>query len=189
MKDKDQMKSYFDRHREEFDDAQPPDLWEAIEEKLPEERKEVKMVPLRVVWQVAAGVAILIGAAWVFSLRDGNPDTLATTDQDNAQVQQAVNEYPELEEAGIYYQTKIDAAGEELEAYALDEEDYESIEILEEELAALRESLGNEPDDEQVVEAMIQIYRFKLDLMNDLLHQLKNESKNGEDEDIVVVPL
>jgi uncharacterized membrane protein YhiD involved in acid resistance len=189
MKDKDQMKAYFDRNREEFDDAQPPDLWGAIEKKLPEERKEVKMVPLRVVWQVAAGVAILIGAAWVFSLGDSDLDSLASEDRRNIPTQQVVNEYPELQEAGIYYQTKIDAAGEELRAYALDEEDYESIKILEDELDALRESLGNEPDDKQVVEAMIQIYRFKLDLMQDLLKQLKNEPQNGEDEDIVVVPL
>ncbi|MCZ4407229.1 hypothetical protein O3Q51_00305 [Cryomorphaceae bacterium 1068] len=189
MKDKDEIKAYFDRHREEFDDAQPPDLWGKIEDELPAERKEVKMVPLRVVWQVAAGVAILIGAAWIFSLRESNPDNLASEGRSNTPTQQVVNEYPELEEAGIYYQTKIDAAGEELQAYALDEEDYESMKILEDELDALRESLGSEPDDEQVVEAMIQIYRFKLDLMQDLLKQLKNEPQNGEDEDIVVVPL
>ncbi len=89
----------------------------------------------------------------------------------------------------FYCKTKIDAADEELNAYPLDDEDFESIKLLEDELIALRESLGSEPDDAQVVEAMIQIYRFKLDLMRDLLIQLKNEPQNGEDEDIVVVPL
>ncbi|MFT6998229.1 MAG: hypothetical protein ACJAQ4_001989 [Cryomorphaceae bacterium] len=189
MKDKDQMKAYFDRHREEFDDQQPPDLWSAIEEKLPAEKREEKLVPLRRVWQVAAGVAILIGTAWAFSLIEGGADTLALAEKETAQAQLVVNAYPELEEAGIYYQTKIDAAGEELKAYPLDDEDFESMKLLEDELIALRESLGNDPDDAQVVEAMIQIYRFKLDLMRDLLTQLKNEPQNGEDEDIVVVPL
>lgn len=189
MKNKDPMKSYFDRHREEFDEQQPPDLWSAIEEKLPAKRKEEKLVPLRRVWQVAAGVAILISAAWIFSLREGNTDTLAIAEKKAPHTHRVVNEYPELEEASIYYQTKIDAAGEELKAYPLDDEDFESIKLLEDELIALRESLGSEPDDAQVVEAMIQIYRFKLDLMRDLLTQLKNEPQNGEDEDIVVVPL
>lgn len=189
MKSKDHIKRYVDQHREEFDDQQPPDLWKAIEDKLPTEKKEEKLVPLRRVWQVAAGVAVLIGAAWVFSLQNGKDGNLAITNNEATETRKVVNNYPDLEEAGIYYQTKIDAAGEELKAYPLDEEDYESIELLEDELIALRESLGNEPDDAQVVEAMIQIYRFKLDLMRDLLTQLKNEPQNGEDEDIVVVPM
>jgi len=181
------MKAYFDRNREEFDDQQPPDLWKAIEKELPAEAKDEKLVPLRRVWQVAAGVALLIGAAWVFSLQGEGSSELTNNGQ--TEVQSVTASYPELEEAGIYYQTKIDAASEELKAYPLNDADLESIKLLEDELLALRESLGNEPDDAQVVEAMIQIYRFKLDLMKDLLTQLKNQPENGEDEDIVVVPL
>lgn len=181
------MKSYFDRNRAEFDNQQPPDLWKAIEGKLPKAETTEKMVPLKRVWQVAAGVALIIGAAWILSLPNTHTEMAAKTEAEATGPPQVALEYPELEEAGIYYQTKIDAAGEELKAYALDEKDFESIRLLEDELDALRESLGNEPDDEKVVEAMIQIYRFKLDLMKDLLNQLKNES--DVEEGISVVPM
>jgi hypothetical protein len=186
MKNEDHIKDYLDRHREEFDDAEAPDIWESIEADLPQPKREEKLVPLRRVWQVAAGVAVLIGAAWIFSLQNEKTELTAV---ENTESSEEMRRYPELEEAGLYYQTKIEAAGEELKSFSLEEEDLEMIQILEDELEELRQSLGNEADDQQVVEAMIQIYRYKLDLMRDLLDELKNENQNGEDEDIVVVPL
>jgi len=187
MKNKDQIKEYFDRHREEFDEAEAPAIWKSIEAELPKPKKEEKLVPLRRVWQVAAGVALLIGAAWIYSLPKEKAELTAEKNTERTERVEMAERYPELAEAGIYYQTKIEAAGEELKGFSLEEEDLEMIQILEDELEELRASLGNEADDQQVVEAMIQIYRYKLDLMVDLLNELKNEKQT--DEDIVVVPL
>ncbi|MEM9051252.1 MAG: hypothetical protein AAGC47_04280 [Bacteroidota bacterium] len=180
------MKSFFEKNREEFDDQNPPDLWKDIEDKLPEPKKEVKMVPLRMVWQVAAGVAILLGATWFFNQASEDSHKVADSDHDTEQ-KINVPTYPELAEADFYYQTRINEAGEALHDFELSEEDLGTIELLEEELDELRETLGNEPDDEQVVEAMIEIYRLKLSLMEDLLYQLKNQ--HHDKEDISVVPM
>ncbi|MCH2214309.1 MAG: hypothetical protein MK086_03975 [Flavobacteriales bacterium] len=180
------MKSFFEKHREEFDDQNPPDLWKEIEGKLPEPKKEVKMVPLRVVWRVAAGVAILLSTAWFFNKEVEKPRNLADSKQDTEE-ENSTPIYPELAEADFYYQTKINQAGEALHNFELSEEELGTIELLEEELDELRETLGSEPDDEQVVEAMIEIYRLKLSLMEDLLYQLQNQ--HHDKEDISVVPL
>jgi len=191
---KDSIKDYIDQNREAFDDQGAPDgLWESIESQLPEEKQEMKMVPLSRVWQIAAAAAILVAAAWVFSLRnDSDPAVVAEkpqeeqTDLTDAEIN---DRYPELEEAGFYYRTKIEKVDRELDEYALSEEDLESVRLLETELADLRRSLGHQPDDERVVEAMIGIYRHKLALLEELLSQLKNQHRNDQEDDINVVPL
>ncbi len=184
MKEKDQIKEFLDRNRDEFDDLNPPDIWGEIESEIGPDRFE-KMVPLRRVLQIAAGVAVLIAAAWIYTSRNPEGKMVAKIDQNEV----PLSFYPELVEAGLYYDVKIQAAGKELEQFSLDKKDLETIQLLEDELEELRLSLGNEPDDRQVVEAMIGIYRHKLALMEDLLIQLKNESRNDEDEDIDVVAL
>lgn len=58
-------------------------------------------MPLRRVWQAAKGAAVLIGTTWIFSLRAGSIYTLAFAEKDAALHPHIINEYPDLEEAGL----------------------------------------------------------------------------------------
>jgi hypothetical protein len=187
MKEEDEIKAFIDSNRDEFDEFDAPEgLWEAIEEKLPEGRQE-KMVPLKTVLRIAAGVAILVAVA-VYSLFQADKSSIQFVEEKSSvEDEQAVfTNYPELAEAAFYYQSKIDDAQTELATYEIDEADLESIELLENEMETLRAELGNQVDNERLIQAMMQIYQYKLEMLEDMLRQLRTIEKNRHEESTVV---
>jgi len=187
MKKEDEIKRFIDSNRDDFDEFEVPEgLWEGIEEKLPEVRQE-KMVPLKTVLRIAAGVAILLTVA-VYSLFQSDKSSVQVVEKKSSleDDQAILTHYPELAEAAFYYQSKIDDAQTELATYKIDDADLESIELLEKEMESLRAELGDQVDNEMLIQAMMQIYKYKLEMLEGMLRQLRTIEKNRHEESTVV---
>ncbi len=187
MRAQDPMKDFLDENRNDFDDMElPAGLWDGIESALP--KKEVKMVPLRKVLQIAAValVAITVGLAVLLPQKDGAV-MVAANALEKVIEPDAFDQYPELAEAAFYYKVRITEAEDELNAYSIDESDFETLRLLEKELEDLKTDLGEQVDNERLVEAMMQIYQYKLSMLEQMLKQVKSIDNEEIDNDEVVV--
>lgn len=192
MKEQDPMKDFFERHQSSFDDKEVPEgLWDAIETELPEAApSQIKMVPLRTVLRIAAVVAVIFAGALAWLVQPEIPKTVIAQKSVEVinPVENSFAEYPELAEAEFYYQVRINEAEEALAEYRIEEDDYESLALLEEELNSLKSELGDQVDNERLIEAMMQIYQFKLSTLEQMLKQVKSidDEKDNDDEVVVV---
>jgi hypothetical protein len=193
MKEQDSMKDFFEQNQSAFDDKEVPEgLWEAIEADLPAaEPKQIRMVPLRTVLRVAAVVAVIFAGGMAWLIQSDKPGTIAENiEAENAPEHNALQQYPELAEAEFYYQVRITEAEEALAEYRIEEDDYETLALLEEELNSLRNELGDQVDNERLIEAMMQIYQYKLSTLEQMLKQVKSiDNEEDSDDEVVVVSM
>lgn len=186
MKEQDPIKDYVDRHRDAFDmEELPDDLWASIEKELPE-AKTPKMVPLRMVLQVAAVVAVVITAGLWFVLSESEGTVVADREVASPDTYE---QYPELAEAEFYYQVRISEAEDALAEYMIDPADFETLDLLEEEMNRLKADLGEQVDNERLIEAMMQLYKYKLSMLEQMLNQIKSLNHESEDDEVVVVSM
>lgn len=185
MSSDENIKGFIEDHRDDFDDYDVPEgLWLDIERDIP--IKKERMVPLKTVLRIAAGFAILISISIYSIYNSGTKVQSANQISEVNGEELEFSNYPELAEAAFYYQVRIDEATTELSNYKIDEADYESIELLESELESLKDEFGDQVDNERLIEAMMQIYQYKLNMLENMLNQIKNIEKQSDEEDIVV---
>jgi hypothetical protein len=178
---KDKLEQFVKNHAEEFDSFDPPAMvWDSIEKELP-----VRMqTPVRKFWPYAwkAAAAILIFAsAW---LLNDYTDQIKTSERNSSNKATAASpELTELSEAEAYYTTQISSKQAELAQYA--KRHPEIIEDLKKEFsemdktkAELKKDLVESNSDEKVIEAIILSYRVKLEILDQMLTELR-KSKEG----------
>lgn len=178
----DKLEKFINENRNEFDDLVPdPALWDKIQKREPE--------PVSLNWtnfliRVAA-VAVIFVSGYIFI------DYLTQDDQ----TQVVVNEVQidpndagmveDLMEAEYYYTSQIEERKEEF--YCLtanntglrDDLNMEMVE-LDQVFKNLKEDLKDNADNEEVVFAMIQNYRLKLEILEEILLQLRSAEKNND---------
>jgi len=129
---------------------------------------------------VAAVVVIFVASYFFHDLMSRRGEHLA-----EKQVEiEADNEVLKLlDEAEAFYASRINEMKELVFQYAMDnpgiEEELElELSQLDSVYTELRKDLKDNAANEQVVEAMIQNYRIKLEILEDILHQLKKNEEN-----------
>lgn len=81
---------------------------------------------------------------------------------------------PELEETELYYQSQIQESMKVLKTNNLvDKEVISDFKEIDKSFRLINKDLKENPGDERIINMVIQIYQIKLDLLNDLLLQLK----------------
>lgn len=188
----DKLEKYILDHRGQFDDQEPdPALWEKVDMR--------KAPVIRINWKdiawKAAAVAVIFVASYFFH------DYIASRKQSyqnlmnkNAEVNSPM--VRELIAAEAYYTSQIDLRKEEVFRLTASnpevrrEIDLEMVD-LDRVFTELKEDLKDNADNEEVIEAMIQNYRLKLDILEEMLLRLKqsNESQNEESHEDAPVEL
>ncbi len=177
----DQLEQFVRDHREDFDDMIPdPGLWNQVD--LPE-KPTVKMNWRTIGLRVAAGVIIFISAYYFHDFVDQRQDNRMANNE-------AIFEneaYQKLMEAEVYYTTQIDYKKDELFKQTsahpkLRDVILEELTDLDKVLAELKADLNDNAANEEVVEAMIQNYRLKLRVLEEILSQLQTPEENEKDE-------
>ena len=160
----------FDEHK-----ADRAKLWANISAEL--QKEEPKIIPLwrRPVFRVAASVVLLIGIAGIllFSSRGGNPVKTQFMSK-------------ELTDIDIHYQNLVSYQVELVRNNPnLTEEDkVEFLSFMDEldlEYDALRNEMGDNLDNEQILEAIVANYKKRIELIENLLKQI-NDSKKVDKE-------
>jgi predicted CopG family antitoxin len=174
----DKLEEFILDHRDQFDDMEPrPELWDGIRKR----KAPVLNIGWKAVaWRAAAVVIIFFSSYIFFRLTDKEPVQPSGNNYAEMQEDQSplVNE---LKEAEIYYTSQIEFM--RAEAIRLSDGDPGVKEIIDTEMTdldqvyeELKRDLKDNTDNEEVIEAMIQNYRIKLEILEEILWQLK-ESK------------
>ncbi len=178
--EKDKLEKYVINHRDEFDEFEPdPMLFERI-------RKPAKVVRIfnrdSLLWKAAAVLVIFTASYYFHHFMQSGTQQLAT----ETEIEQPTDLIKMMIEAEVFYTAQIDDRRRQLDLLVPDqpeirnEVNYELVE-LDSVYAELKRDLKDNASNEEVIEAMIQNYRIKLDILEDVLRQLR-EAKNEETE-------
>ncbi len=174
----DRLEDFVRQHREEFDLREPdPSVWLKINPANAPAVKEKR--PMR--WlRVAAAIAVIFAgsSAGIYFLTGGNNEADLYSQE----------LYMEMQETEAFYTMMVSDRYEELKPYlASDPLANEMLSADMEELDEVYHELKNDLKDNisnpEVIEAMVLNYRIKLEILEDLLNQLKEKENQDYEKD------
>lgn len=164
------LKNFIDVNRESFEVYDyPQEDWQAISDKLDVAKKRSKsvVIPLKYVWRAAAVFLIAIGAAFYMSWvnwKSQSQDMMMS-----AELQEAEYYYGELIATKVAQISKLDQnAGEEV---------FRDMEALDQAFNELKTDLKDNADNEEVIHAMIDNYKIKLQILEQIIDQLEERKE------------
>ena len=181
---KDKLKKFILENREQFDIYKPaPRLWEKINISI--KKPGTKKINWKgIIWKAAAVVIIFVSSFLLHEYLHLNniQITRKLIKQRNDQV------IPELLEAEIYYSNLIKNKLAEVQPHLLKYPDLGNelnfdLSELDSIYYDLRNDLKDNIANQEVVEAMIQNYRLKLKILEDLLEQLQNFNNSNNNKE------
>ena len=177
----DKFEKFISQHRSEFDDLVPdPAIWDKIQKREPE---KTSLNWTKILVRAAAIVVIFVSSYIFFdylSIKNQAPKLAEEEMLDP----EGAGMIQELLEAEYYYTSKIEEKKEVF--YCLttnntglrDDVNTELVE-LDQVYNDLKEDLKDNADNEEVIFAMIQNYRLKLEILDEILKQLHSVEKNN----------
>lgn len=172
--EKDKLKDFIDQNKEEFDLFEPSDqVWEGVDKDL---RKERFALPSKVILRIAASLFFLLGSTWIWiQISPTNRQQLAD-EKTQEKIEFAFTGLSEeLEEVEHYYVSEVNYTQNKLSEFDVDEELFSEVEALQLEFESLKKEMGQSADPMMVIEAMIQNYQLRLELLKSILEQVENE--------------
>jgi len=174
----DRLEKFVKQHREQFDLHEPdPSIWLKIntaDKAVAQERKPVRWL------RIAAAVAMIFAGstAGIYFLTGEKPDADRTSSE----------LYVEIMETEQYYSRMVSDRYDELKPFlasnpAAKEMLSTDMEELDEVYNELKEDLKDNASNPEVIEAMILNYRVKLEILEDLLNQLKEKENQDYEKD------
>jgi hypothetical protein len=174
----DRLEDFVKQHSEQFDLHEPdPSIWLKIHpanQQLKQGRR-----PLR--WlRVAAAVAMIFA---------GSTAGIYFLSGERAQTELSGNDlYREISESEQYYSQMVSDRFEELQPYLLSDPVAREMlttdmEELDKVYKELKKDLNDNASNPEVIEAMILNYRVKLEILEDLLYQLKEKENQDYEKD------
>ena len=177
----DRLEQFIAENRDQFDLYDPNDkVWKEVSKTI---RNKQRFTNWRtVVWRAAA-VIVIFAASFMFWEFMSNSNILIGRQERKVQKM----DIPELREAEIYYTNMVDNRLEELTPLIQQDPELRNelnsdLDELDSIYSELQKDLIDNIANDEVVEAMIQNYRLKLEILEDLLEQLQETSKNDENE-------
>ncbi len=161
--ERDSFKDFVDQHRLEFDQGYTLEVdqeWNNLEPRLPRSKKRN--------WLKVAAIALLLCLGW-WSLSQ------------NFQAEPF-----ELQEATNHYQPLIDAKLKIIQAnrQEIDGQVWEDLQLMDMAYDQLTSDLKEQVDSDEVMQAIIENYRIKLDILDQILNEIeaKQDEKQQEHE-------
>ncbi len=182
---KDKLEQFVQENAGGFNTLDPPVMaWDVIERELPVARKSNIRKLWPYAWKVAAAVLIFASAWMLNDYVDHNGKRQTAGERKESLANPALNE---LQDAEAYYTTQIISKQAELAAFA--SEHPEIIADLKKEFnemdnkkAELKFDLEESNADEKVIEAIILSYRMKIQILDDILLELRRSNGDHPDE-------
>lgn len=164
---KDRLEEFVRGHNHEFDIFEPKDaLWDNIEKKL-DKGKKIRLTYYLSRAAVVAAIFALSFMVQQYFFREKN----------------RMPEIPELKEAELYYSGLIDNKIQEIKPFLAEYPDIEQemdsdLSDLDSVYNSLKNDLKDNVSNQEVIEAMIENYRMRIELLEEMLHFL---DKNSDD--------
>ncbi len=177
----DRLEQFIAENRDQFDLYDPDDkVWKEVRKTIHSKQRFISWKT--VAWRAAA-VIVIFAASFMFWEYLNNSDILIGRQEKKVQKL----DIPELREAEIYYTNRVVNKLEELTPLIQQDPELQielnsDLHELDSIYTELQKDLMDNIANDEVVEAMIQNYRLKLEILEDLLEQLQKTSKNEENE-------
>lgn len=188
----DKLKKYVTQNRKDFDDQVPsPAVWEAISQELPQvqakpKRNNIIKLNTRFLWMAAAvfiGAVVTIGyqGATIKQLKTGSVAVVTESDDTAEEPWELPSDLQNLDQ--VYVQ-QVNTTMDLLESYPEEAEELrDELKDLDAEFDALKAELGHEYSSEEVLQAMIENYQFKLELLERTLEHFKRTDQIIEEDE------
>lgn len=171
----DRLEEFVRSNKDSFDAFEPnPAVWQRIEKR---KGRVIQLDWKQVAWR-AAVVAVVFAASWIINdLTDSQrqPQVAEESRTSNEEQPQIIKD---LMEAEIYYTSQISMKRDELFILAgnqpgvMEDVDSELID-LDNVYQELKKDLNDNAANEEILEAMIQNYRLKLQILEDMLYMIR----------------
>jgi hypothetical protein len=181
----DKFEQFVQENRQAFGPGESaPDVWDKVIKRQPE-AKTIQINWRSVASRAAAVVAIFVTSYYFhvyMSSRDVTDQGMLTKENLSSPM------FKELLEADLYYTAQVKYKKQELFSLTGDSPDLQmdvnsELGDLDDILLELKEDLNDGADNQEVIEAMMQNYMLKLEILEDMLEQIKAKTeKNNEDE-------
>ena len=178
--EQDRLKEFIQSNKSDFDQFEPSDLcWERIDEALDDSANH-RWKKWRAI-AIAASVAVVISAGFLIG-------DILRSDADMAAIPGETElQFPDMDEIDHYYAVQVNERYAELSNYEVDPEFMQAIEELKSEFNELENEMAIGANPERILQAMIENYRLRLQLLEDLLEAVKKEhSKSTQHEEDLV---
>ena len=179
---KDRLEQFISDHREQFDLHEPDErLWTGIGSGIGK-RKAPGIGWKGLLWRAAA-VVLIFGASFLLQeYRHRHSGTISERRQEKI-----LRNIPELEEAEIYYAGLLDEKLREVKPLISQHPELglslkQDLSELDSTYLVLQNDLMDNIANDEVVEAMIQNYVLKIQILEDLLKYMDENTKDQEDE-------
>jgi hypothetical protein len=176
----DKLKKHIEDNRSSFEvykgnyDA----FWDEIERKLDQnEKASTPLYPWKSILRIAASILIILTVSIGFLWIKGNSDKYA----DGVSLRDLS---PELAEAEIYYNQLLDTKMNIIKAsdVNVDEVVIENFQSLDSAYNELKLDLEDNMYNEEVIDAMIQNYRLKLQILENILDEIQKSNTEEDNE-------
>ena len=192
----DKLEQFIRDNRESFDDQEPSaDLWNKIKKQEPK-AKVINLNSTTIRWKTlasrAAAVVVIFISSYYF--HEYRSDRKANHNADNTESVIENNPlYKDFIETEFYYTSQISEKKDELfkltsNAPGLQKEVSRELIDLDIIFKELKEDLKDNAANQEVIEAMIQNYMLKLEILQDMLNQIKSKQNNNNihDEELFI---
>lgn len=202
----DELKSFFEQNRNLFDTEEPlAGHFERFQQRLEAEHKQRNRFNYRRIFYVAASVvvAVVVSVEALSLLLGKGVETIQNEvaelniDSTNEFVRQTTQNVksklnPEYRETQKYYITEVDNRLDQIKATSMDEEQkaelLKELSEMDELFAKLQKELKSSPDNQVLIEAMINHYKMKIEVMNQIINNLNSiktlNTQNNEKVDL-----
>ncbi|MEM9391351.1 MAG: hypothetical protein AAGA02_12810 [Bacteroidota bacterium] len=170
----DRLKNRVGQERADFDiyNVDADALWEGIAGELD---KQKRLSPWKVYTRIAAAVVMAVGISWIVYEYNSNPysDGFALHDLS-----------PELAETEFFYSQQVAEKMQLIKSTnsAIDPEVLDNLAILDSAYQELKLDLKDNAANEEVIDAMITNYRIKLQLLEQILMEIKEHDNELDNE-------
>jgi hypothetical protein len=185
--EKDKLEKFVLENRSDFDVYEPsPEVWDKIMVQKPLSVSKPLWIRLSRYAAVAAITLLISFITGNYFSSPENNESLPVANNSETKAMEYNN--PELEEAEAYYSSMVNSKIKEIGILTVNnpevkmELDYD-LQELEQIYMELKEDLADNAGNEDVIEAMIQNYRTRLDILEGLLKSLKNEKQKLENHE------
>jgi hypothetical protein len=175
---KDKLEEFVLKNREEFDFYEPDSrIWDKIKSKI----RSGKSINLRLVISRVAAVLLIFIISYMINrfINEGFPRITLVKDKEV--------EIPELKEAENYYSGLLNEKLNEIKPIltacpALEEELIYDLNQLDSLYAELKNDLKDNIANQEVIDAMIQNYRLRISILEELLSEIKPDKDESDNK-------
>ena len=183
------LEQFIRDHREEFDGDKPsPQVWTKLDAKLNSGKSGGRLVRMNLLrWSAAAAVLVVVAISVLYFIKGSSEEPAIVSKDNSNEIMEEIN--PDYAKEVYHFTQLIEIKQSELKKIEKDQpelykEFLSDITTLDSSYNALKKQLPENPNREQLLEAMIENLRIQTDLLNKQLQIIKKikQSKQVSDE-------